>query len=274
MKTVVVFGAGPAGLLAVHAAVQAGADVDLYSLPEKSQLYGSQYLHMPIPGVPCGDPRIISVEFNGTPDLYRRKVYGENYTGPVSPGSVASGHAAWDIRAMYDWLWEKYGSWIVPMNMSRANVDDVYQMSLRYDFAFCSVPLKPLCHTGPDDKPHAWHSQAAYAVGDAPDLGVSCPIGCHDETIRYDGTRDVGWYRSSRIFEHTTCEWPAHGRKPPLQNIASITKPLWTDCNCFPNWNRIGRYGEWKKGVLTHHAYLKVWDVIGAGSQSALFERP
>ena len=33
-----------------------------------------------------------------------------------------------------------------------------------------------------------------------------------------------------------------------------MRKPIATNCDCFPNVIRAGRFGTWKKGVLTHDA--------------------
>jgi len=34
-----------------------------------------------------------------------------------------------------------------------------------------------------------------------------------------------------------------------------VEKPIRTSCRCFPDVHRMGRYGKWKKGVLSHEAW-------------------
>jgi hypothetical protein len=276
MAKVMVLGAGPAGLLAAHAGVRAGLEVVIFSSGAmKSTMYGAQYLHRDIPGVPCGVPHEITVRLTGTAEDYRKKVYGDSSTGPVSPTVLGNPHLAWNIRQAYDWLWEKYSPLIEPLHLMRESASYFYDHSLTdYDFHFSTIPLRQLCATGMGEQSHNWESQQIFAIGDAPELGIMCPIPTPDFTLEYNGTSDVGWYRAARIFGHTTCEWPAHGRRPPLMNLASVTKPLSTTCTCFPRWQRLGRYGKWKKGVLAHHAFEEVEAYLASGVQGALFERP
>ena len=59
-------------------------------------------------------------------------------------------------------------------------------------------------------------------------------------------------------------------RKPPLEGVAAVRKPLTTDCNCHPDWLHVGRYGRWTKGVLSHDAYFATMARLQAGVQEAL----
>jgi hypothetical protein len=285
---VTILGSGPAGLVAAHAATLGGHNVVVVSKEGKSALYGAQYLHAEIPGIDCGEPHPITVRLKGTADDYRRKVYGEFYRGPVSPEAPFNGHSAWDIRKAYNQLWDMYvqnpnGTGFNPVTLTLENIryfyDGICQIS---DVVLCSIPLMPFCVDWADEsqplgqKPHNWISQKIYAIGDAPERNVMCPVPCPDFTIEYNGTDYTGWYRSARIFGHTTCEWPAPpGKKrPPLGgSLATVTKPISTNCTCWPKWTRIGRYGEWRKGVLVHEVFDKVTDLLKnhQGIQDALF---
>lgn len=265
MGNVAVLGAGPAGLFAAHAAVEAGHNVLIFARGDKSKLYGAQYLHTPIPGVDCGKPVNLDVRLFGTVAGYRKKVYGDNWWGMVSPDWIVNqggSTLAWDIRAVYDTLWDRYASRLRPGELTRDNLSSFEFWEERgrengdgYDFVITSLPMSKFC-VKPD---HYWKSQQVFAIGDAPDLGIRCPITQADFTMIYDGTREVGWYRSARVFGYTTCEWPANGRKPPpLANIAKVEKPLDTNCDCWPNFVRVGRYGKHSKDVLSHTAYFQV----------------
>ena len=55
-----------------------------------------------------------------------------------------------------------------------------------------------------------------------------------------------------------TVEWP-HRSKPPLPGVAEVVKPIYSTCTCYTNTKyrfvKVGRYGVWSKGVLSHQAY-------------------
>ena len=93
LKKVYVLGAGPAGLLAARAALEMRYETGIYSapdkygMPKKSELFGCQYLHAYIPGVGLmrDGYRNVSYQLKGTVDGYRTKVYGDGWSGKVSP---------------------------------------------------------------------------------------------------------------------------------------------------------------------------------------------
>jgi hypothetical protein len=272
MTTIGIIGAGPAGLLAAHAAVQAGYNIEILARGDKSKLYGAQYLHAEIPGIPISPPFIVKVSMAGTAADYRRKVYGSGYSGPVSAETEIGEHRAWDIRQAYDWLWKEYSSEIRPVELFPDNIESYYLSSIQVcEVVFTSAAMRAFCRERFRGL-HSWQQQSIYAIGDAPELGIMCPIPCPDFMIQYDGTTGRGWYRSARIFGYTTCEWPGWiERRPPLANVAHISKPLSTNCTCWPGWIRIGRYGRWEKGILAHQAYEQVRQQLAGGVQGALF---
>ena len=64
-----------------------------------------------------------------------------------------------------------------------------------------------------------------------------------DNSIVCDGTDEHAWYRIASVFGYRTIEW---SRLPPPGTIAAnVTKPLYTDCDCYPTVLRVGRYGTW-----------------------------
>jgi hypothetical protein len=252
---VVVLGCGPAGLISAYAAEREyGAEVKIVSVKRPSQLYGCQYLHEPIPGITLdsgGDT--VHYELNGTTEEYRRKVYG-SLTPPVSPQQYAGSHLAWDLRQTYATLWNRYEDRIVD---AKVTPEDIVLMlgDFMPDACISSLPAPVLCQAG--DR-HAFTSVKCWALGDAPeygqhvaDYGYTIP----PFTVWCDGTKDASWYRMCNVFGYSTIEWPGHKRKPPIQGVAEFYKPLSTDCDCMPSILRVGRYGRWQKGVLSHQAY-------------------
>src|SRR5256885_16820550 len=116
----------------------------IYSRKVKSPLYGAQYLHQPIPNLDCGFPHMIRYKLYGTPEQYRRKVYGDDWDGTVSPEDYQEAHAAWDIRRAYDQMWDKYSDEIVPLQIhapAHPNSPFMNTMS-KYDLVISTVPRK------------------------------------------------------------------------------------------------------------------------------------
>lgn len=281
MISVGILGAGPSGLAAAHAAKLAGAHVSIYSrpgagfdkaLPKRSDIFGAQYLHEPLPGIDCGDKTQLAVQFIGDADGYRDKVYGPDYRGTVSPQQFEKDHFAWDLRAAYDDLWNKYFGRIIPTEFSRDPNKEIYSLQRDHDFVISTIPRRLLCV----DPSHDFRSQIVYAIGDAPRLGVRNPVQTKPNTLVYNGSPDYGWYRTSNIFGHSTAEWSssADRAKPPIRGLATVEKPLSTNCDCHPGVFFKGRYGEWKKGILVHHVFNQTQVMIeraGRGIQDALF---
>lgn len=267
-KRVYVLGAGPAGLLAAHAATTKGYDVTVFSAPgpdgkvRKSDLFGCQYLHETIPGITYSiNGRPVRYMVDGTTVGYRAKVYGENYEGTTSADEFgpAADHYAWDLREAYDELWLRYGVAAVSMelNPTRARVlfDDPHS------YVVTSLPAPALCR---DMENHRFASQQVWAMGsrDPQEAQHRMPYLAPDMTVVCNGWRDTAWYRAATVFGYSTLEWPG-GTKPPIRGVAAVSKPLSTDCRCWLGERgprrtlRVGRYGTWTKGVLVHTAYFE-----------------
>lgn len=255
---VAILGCGPSGLVAAEAAVWAGADeVVIYSKARKSDMFGAQYLHEPIPGVPYSPSIKLHYILHGTMDEYRRKVYGDDWDGQVSPAEFQGDHQAWDIREMYDCLWERYKFDIIQRDITSNWIRANEQLA---DFTFSTIPLNRLC-----DRGHTFAGQEIWAAGETK------PLLPYKDTIICNGYSEPAWYRLSNVFGYQTCEWPERS-KPPIP-VAKVIKPLWTNCTCFPNLIRIGRYGRWQKGLLVHHGFDEI-DAIMNGSLSPIELRP
>jgi hypothetical protein len=261
-KKVAILGAGPAGLAAAHAAYLAGAWVHIFSRGEKSRLYGCQYLHAPLPEIEV-EQRTVNYELWGTADGYREKVYGDAWNGQVSPGDLEGEHKAWDLRATYDTLWELY---VEKRGRAAFTVKDINPRSLLsadimgtfFTNYISTIPAPALCAAMPG---HTFYGQEIWAVGDAADRGQVAPVTVPPDTIICSGNESPSWYRCSNVFGASTVEWPGK-TKPPIPYAARVTKPLYTDCNCFPDVIRMGRYGAWKKDQLTHHVFEQVTELL------------
>lgn len=261
---VAVIGIGPAGLTAADVARnQFGCDVHLFARSlAKSTLYGCQYLHAPI--VPTKSAEV-EYKLLGTADQYRQKVYGDGWNGQVSPEDFIGSHFAWDLRDAYSVLWKEYIGYsravpFTPLRVTPSRMAEVAKaMREDFDLVLSTVPANALCCL---PEQHTFAEREIYAIGDAPELGISVPLDIPDNTIMCNGEPEPTWYRASKVFGYATMEWPGR-RQPPYDGVVRVGKPLWTNCDCFAWVERIGRYGAWRKDVLVHDVYEQVKALIG-----------
>lgn len=262
-KVAAVLGCGPAGLFAAHALVTSGWEVVIYSKKRRSEMYGAQYLHQPIPGLSDGThPVQIDYILVGTPEQYREKVYGQRL-GPaiaVSPEALPSKHNGWDIRAAYYRAWDLYSELVYDHPVIGPEYMLDFITGKDFGLVVSTIPATAICR---NPQAHQFHSQMVFAVGDAPERGVFCPVKIKPNTVICDATRDVGWYRASNIFGYNTAEWPAE-RRPPIAEVSPVSKPINNTCDCWDDKRiiKVGRYGAWDKRQLTHHAYERTLEAI------------
>lgn len=264
-QRVYVLGAGPAGLLAAHAAIERGYDVQIFSKPgpsgiaAKSQLYGCQYLHAPVPTPHVAGPaNKVVYTLSGTINGYRQKVYGATYHGTVSPDEYGPevDHEAWDLRQVYDQMWQAYMYDIVPTELGPGQVSEMLETKPR--LIISTIPAPALCVV----EEHRFSSADIWAYGEAP--GRRAPVEVPPFTVVCNGDPDRAWYRAANVYGHTTVEWPGR-RKPPIDGVVAVSKPVSTDCNCWTaskRFVRAGRFGRWTKGVLVHEAYEQTLEML------------
>jgi hypothetical protein len=257
---VLVFGCGPAGLIAAHAArTEFDCEVRILSVKRPSELYGCQYLHDEIVGIPTKH-EMVRYSLNGTAEEYRRKVYGAHVPPlPVSPQLFEGDAPAWDIRDTYRQLFDVFEDYIIDVRMNNEGVISALSDYMP-DFAISSIPANVLCMS---PTIHAFTSTPVWAVGDGPDRDV--PVNVAPQHVLCDGTEFTGWYRAANVFGHRTVEWPGYLRKVPLRGVVKVNKPLATDCNCLQSVLRVGRMGRWAKGVLAHQSYAATCRFISTG---------
>lgn len=253
MSRVVILGCGPAGLAAAHAAVSLGHETVIISnVDRQSKLYGCQYLHAPVPGYEDVSRVRVSYRLAGTAEQYRRKVYGDTWQGTVSPEDFLGDHDAWDIRETYARLWKDLiGSLRVGLICKYVKQGMIpFVNSLHPDLIVSTIPAQALCK----NPAHEFSSYTIWANGST-SAGMIEP-----NTVICDGTDLCDWYRVSSVFGYRTTEW-AH--KPGnYVSVASVVKPLRTDCDCHPEILRAGRYGAWEKKRLVHEVFPAVAEAL------------
>lgn len=257
-RRVAVLGCGPAGLVAMHSAVAAGSVATCFSRRRKSEMYGSQYLHEPIPGVPGIPSSVVTYALSGSPEGYLTKVYGAERAVPDNWTDAESGdRPAWDIRATYDWLWDRYWPQVIDVDLTAHNLSMIVN---GFDVVISSVPMPMLCR---EKDTHAFPASYIWAAGDAPGRGIRLPDEwrVEDGMILRSGELEVAWTRVSCTYGHMTVEWP-DGPEKPWPTAARVPKPVTTTCSCWPEIVRVGRYGKWDKDGLVHDVYGQVQEAI------------
>lgn len=267
---VLILGCGPAGLLAAHAVRRVGNDqITIISKARESRLYGCQYLHRPIPGIDCGQREQVRYEVRGTPEAYGRKVYGPDYSGHTSADEygMPGEHWAWDLRVAYWRLWSDWKSEVLDHEID--GPDEVRDLLAYYrpEVVFSTIPAPTLCCRLEE---HFFTSQKVWAVGDAPEQDVQAPYRPEPFTVVCNGEDSPRWYRAANVFGYCTVEWPATPR-PPQDGISEVFKPLATNCDCWPQVTRLGRFGKWQKGYLAHQAYEDAFHTMSDGLQLRAF---
>jgi len=251
MKTnVVILGCGPAGLAAAAAVIHSGRECVIVSnTSQPSRLYGCQYLHAPVPGYEYAPKTQVGYWLIGTPEEYRRKVYGDKWEGKVSPEDFVGVHDAWDIRTTYRHMWNELITgnlvWLHEEPDIRDGILPDFVFALRPEKIISTIPAPALCL-----KDHKFTYHTIYASGSTSQKPFD------ENEIICDGTAQHPWYRISRVFGYQTIEWATapETREPH----AAVPKPLETDCDCYPEIARVGRYGKWQKSALVHEVYPEV----------------
>lgn len=262
---VLIFGCGPAGLLAAHAVAKSGGQVIILSDKKPSALHGCQYLHEPIPDLDyVPDMQMVDYRLIGTPEHYSQKVYGtRRLPVPSSPQLYAGERPAWDLRRAYAALWERYEPFVIDHHFEPETIAATLYVKSDPDLVISTIPAPVLCQKGEE---HDFLSVHSWAIGDSQDEGgLRVPLRSQPFTVICDGTREVGWYRMANVFDRMTIEWPGQGPRPPIEGVVKFTKPISTTCDCWPQITRLGRYGKWQKGVLSHHVYSDVINLLNRG---------
>jgi hypothetical protein len=267
MKSIAILGTGPAGLMAAQAVALKGRPFAIFGMPDmqgriqRSVISGAQFIHTPVPTVNDTEPDFeLTYRKLGTSAGYQHKVYGGDDVPFVSFDRVVDGETipAWSLRKTYDRMFDGIcgadGHSVNPMNITPLVIREWLALGT-WDLIISTIPRHAIClpYNGYGDRPHAFHSQSIVVNNDS--------MNAKDNTIVYNGDEEFSWYRSSRIDGVGSTEWGGQVQdqiRKMYKDLAVIKKPIRHECDCWLNAPIVfaGRYGEWRKGVLTHEAFI------------------
>ncbi len=253
MADVVVFGCGPAGLIAAWAVEQAGHNPVILSRKEKSVIPGSMYLHEPIPGIspPYPENTVLYTRI-GTAEGYALKVYGDE-TRETGWQNYATIYPSWNVQAVYDSLWFHYEDKIEDFNVGIGNLHQLIKDERK---VISTIPSPHFCH----NNSHSFNSSPYWIK--------TLPTPQEDKSrdvVVYNGLDSDPWYRWSILSGICSIEYPfgPDEHKDPTfwwdatssDIIKEGRKAIDNNCDCWPEVVRAGRWAEWRHGVLLHDAY-------------------
>jgi hypothetical protein len=245
LKEVAILGCGPAGLLAAWATELSGFRPVIFSRKVKSIMPGAIYMHEPVGSLTPGEPDTeIRFAKLGSREGYARKVY-KDPLAPCSwdlfPEGVRPG---WDLKKVYDWLWERYQRQI---RDAMFGYSAVRTLAMEYPLVLSTVPATALCRGGCVHRFNYARVWIRFRENDSTD----------GDSITYSGDPRDAWYRSSQLFG-----WRAQEYGHSIADAIEGKKPIDTNCNCCETVIRLGRFGKWKKGVLVTDAYREAIDAL------------
>lgn len=245
---VIVIGAGPAGLAAAHAATGLQADVTILAPARMTRQEGPLLLQRAIPGIHTDHPdgTIHQFVIGGSILQYRYKLYGDINIG-INGDILVKHYHAWRHKETYEKLWQMYSGMITDYSLTTREMRSIHREA---DLVVSTANAKTMCTVG--------HHFLYKEVGVTPEYSYPDQP---DNTIIFNAAPSPAWVRSSRVFGVPVTEWAIGSEHGMPTNARIIRKPISTDCDCYPNILRTGRFGAWKNEVWIDTAY---WDTYGA----------
>jgi hypothetical protein len=243
---IAVLGCGPAGLLVAHAVEEAGHTPHIFSKKVKSEIPGSQHLQAAIPGVTSEYPKraVLFVRL-GTKEGYAEKVYGDPYHECGWP-NYDRVEPSWSVFDAYHMLWEKYKDQV---HDQEATVWALETFITDFRYVISTIPQPEICCQKQEhrfDGVPYWIQPRMTPREDQ-----------HREVVVFNGLPDDHWYRWSILGGKESIESTS-----PLDHSIQGFKAISSNCNCWPEIHRLGRWAKWQHGVLLHHAYQEAYALL------------
>jgi len=203
------------------------------------------YLHEAIPELTSPEPdgQIIFRKV-GSEEVYATKVYGYPVRQTSWSRFEEGTHPAWALAPAYAALWGRYGD---DVRSLRATPETVRDLVREYGVVVNTAPAHVLC-----EGEHMFESAPIWLV-------PAAPPSIQPNSVLYSGLTTHPWYRAQDLFGFRVTEY-AH--KPTGNPAREGFKVVQTNCDCFPEVVRNGRFGMWKPGILLHHAFHRAESVV------------
>lgn len=212
----------------------------IYSNKQKSYIPGSQYLHEAIPDLTSHYPEcIVQYVRMGTREGYASKVYGSP-DHPCGWENYNQLYSGWNLITAYDLLWNHWEDDIID---TRVTPPDIPWYLDNFDLVISTLPAPDMCRA----------CCGRHRFNGTPFWIRPLPLQPEDEhrnIVIYNGSPDDWWYRWSILGDRCSIE-----STRPMENALTGYKVTDTDCDCWPELVRAGRWAEWKHGVLLTDAY-------------------
>lgn len=268
---IAVLGCGPAGLMAADAAWGEGHEINIFAPAKKSPIAGAQFVHAKT-GWYCSTTHDLEVDVIkvGSGEGYAYNVYGDMNAPSSWPKFQTGKLFGWDMKLSYDRLWDRYGELIENETVTAERLMELLKL---YDKVISSIPLPFMCYGNHDFK----HQDVFIVHGEADEVhkksgDMMYYNGLPDSLGVFPGQMAVGpaWYRFSQLNGYQAWEYAIHKvsfetlveNKGDDQEVASVRKAVSTNCDCWSDVIRVGRYGCWDKNVLTHHVREQVLNAL------------
>lgn len=250
MSEVAIIGCGPAGLMAALAVERNGHRPHIFSIKHKSVVHDDMFLQKPLPGHHTPVSRINYLGL-GTREGYAAKLY-DDPQAPVSWDTVKWGvQDAWWLAPIYDLLWDRFKSRIRP-----GAVDGTVATVLTGDFplVISTIPAIQLCQRMNE---HLFVSKPVWLARSRSDhLGLG--------ELVYNGDPESKWYRYSFLNGWNCWEFadlPLSADAPGTE-IFPGAKLISNTCDCHPRVHRVGRWAQYQRGILNHHAFEQTTSIL------------
>ena len=267
---VAILGAGPAGMLATHAASNLGHHVDILDAnPNKIRSHaGVFFLHedcdLLLDGLTIKQTILggHALSPDGIDEMYSKKVYGDLATSTsVLEAFRHPTTFGYNAKQAVDRLWDLYGKQVAKQSIPDMKwvIENIFP---QYDKVISTIPASVLFPEFEYRSVEVW-----VKVGKAPE---------NEAFLFYNVSPHCHWTRCSAIWGMFAQEYEL-GHIPFLDNAyqfkpvnkilyalseksvygATIANGQGRVISKYPNLFLTGRYGAWDKSCLAHHAYSR-----------------
>lgn len=283
---VAVLGTGPEGLIAAHAVREFGCDLQFFGLGRMDYVHGVQYINQHVPGVTTGAMDLIGhVLMTEDTELRTPTEFGPYHqkaggTAGIVPGQGErdQGHLyrgdwrepAWNIRAAYATLWDD-SDLFKRFVLSSIWTGEIHPQSLfvtqtlsAFDLVISTLPRHCWARCEPGV---VLEQRAAWVSTDTREHPA--PLRTEFNTVIYDSSPGVGFYRAANIFGVASVEWPGEKPKPPVDGVLKMIYP--TTVQFLGGHEKpelpfrlehVGQYAEWSEEINPGSVFFKTHELL------------